>query len=107
MMIVTAVQERGWIGKFAEGTVGGVWHWSLTGPAPASLDQEDGGAAVFQVDEVAFPGEYIVTVQRLDSNGGPLGDSQSSQPFTIAADGPAATVDIEIAGLVAVTVTKG
>jgi len=103
-MRVTAVMERGWIGKFAEGTEGGMWHWTLTGPASQTLDVADGSSVFFDVDEVAAPGEYLVTVQRLDTNGGILGDAQSSAPFKIE-EGVKPTVDIEIAGTVNVTIS--
>ena len=105
MMLVTAVQERGWMGQFPEGTLGGKWHWTLTGPAPQTQDMDDGGGVQFQVDEVASPGEYLITVQRLDVNGAPLGDSQSSSPFTIKED-VVPLVDVEIAGPVTVTIAK-
>jgi hypothetical protein len=104
MMRAMAVMERGWIGKFDEGTVGGKWHWTLTGPAPQAQDTDDGSRVFFDIDEKANPGEYLISVQRLDVNGLPLGDSQSSAPFVVE-PGVKPQVDIEIAGTVTVTIS--
>jgi hypothetical protein len=108
MMNIAAVQERGWIGKFAEGTEAGVWRWSLLGPAPQVKEEADGAGTTFSVDESVIEnrGEYTISVQRLDVNGAPLGDSQSSPPFVIAVE-VQPQIDIEIAGVVTVTITKG
>jgi len=105
MMLATAVQERGYINKFPVSRTPGAWHWSLTGPAPQSIDLEDGGGVQFEIDEIANPGEYIVTVQRVDLAGSPMGDFYSSQAFTISQD-VEATVDVEVAGPVTVTISK-
>lgn len=108
MMRITAVQERGWIGQFPEGTVPGKWRWSLLGPVPQTVEEDTGGAASFVIDETqpGNLGEYSVSVQRLDAAGGPLGDSQSSAPFVISGDVPPPMIDIEIAGTVSVTIAK-
>lgn len=104
MMRATAVMERGWIGKFPDGTVGGKWHWTLTGPVPQTQDTDDGSSVVFDIDETTGAGEYLISVQRLDVDGAPLGDSQSSAPFVIE-PGVKPQVEIEIAGTVTVTIS--
>jgi hypothetical protein len=108
MFNIAASQERGWIAKFPEAQVAGKWRWSLLGPVPQTIEEDTGAGVVFSVDETieSNTGEYTVSVQRLDTTGALMGDSQSSSPFVIQAGDPPVMVDVEIAGLVSVTITK-
>src|SRR5580765_3941936 len=107
MMRIDATQERGWVAQFPDTTVAGKWRWSLLGPAPQKIEEDTGAGVRFDVDEsvAANRGNYAVSLQRLDSTGGSLGDSQVSSIFVIDVQ-PPVFVDIEIAGPVTVGVSK-
>ena len=107
MLKVTGHQEGGWTVQVPDTTVAGKWRWSLLGPAPQTIEKDDGGDVDFMVDEsdAANLGEYTLSVQRLDAGGGFIGDSQSSASFQISGPTPPTMIDVEVAGPVSVTIT--
>jgi hypothetical protein len=63
---------------FALGTVGGNWLVTMTGQADRSIP------APVPLVYTLLPGDYVCTVQRLDSNAVPLG-TPATASFTVVA----------------------